>query len=248
MSRSNGIGLQEINISEIAFNIKGTYKMSMFIGSCIYKITSPTGRIYIGQSRNIEKRISSYSSSNCNEQQKIHASLAKYGWGNHLFEIIETCNYDYINEREKFWISHYNSALTDGLNILHGGKGSCGRIWTRELRDKLRISNLGKKQSIETIKKRRIKAIGRKRTDETKRKMSESAKGKKHSDEVKDRIKLKRSLLPKRILSEDAKEKIKQRMLVNNHFKGKKHTEETKQKMRKTKEITRNLKLNKSKI
>jgi group I intron endonuclease len=244
MSRSNGIEIQTPHISEVAFNIKGTNKISCFIGSCIYKITSPSGRIYVGQSKNIEKRLSYYSGLQCVEQRKIYASLVKYGWENHTFEIIETCFYSDINEREKHWISFYNSSSEDNLNILHGGKGSSGRVWTRELRDKLRNANLGRKQSTETIQKRALANTGRKRTEETKKKMSEASMGKKRSPEsiansIKGRIGIK--------LSDSHKESIRQRMILNNPFKGKKHSEETKAKMREAKANSRLLK-NKSNI
>lgn len=47
----------------------------------IYKITSPTNRIYIGQSINIQKRIWSYISNHgAKTQYKLHNSLKKYGW------------------------------------------------------------------------------------------------------------------------------------------------------------------------
>lgn len=241
MSRSNGIEIQIPHISEVAFNIKGTNKMSCFIGSCIYKITSPSGRIYIGQSKNIEKRLSYYSGLQCAEQRKIYASLVKYGWENHTFEIIETCSYSDIDEREKYWISHHNSSSDSNLNILHGGKGSAGRVWTRELRDKLRDANIGRKQSPETIQKRILANTGKKRTEETKRKMSEALKGKKRSPEAianykKGRIGIK--------LSDSHKEVLRQIMLTNNPFKGKKHSEETKAKMREAKAKNKLLKNN----
>ena len=36
----------------------------------IYKITSPTGKIYIGQSANIKSRITNYKNARCKCQQK----------------------------------------------------------------------------------------------------------------------------------------------------------------------------------
>lgn len=241
MSRSNGIEIQMPHISEVAFNIRGTNKMSCFIGSCIYKITSPSGRIYIGQSKNIEKRLSYYSGLQCVEQRKIYASLVKYGWEKHTFEILETCSYSDIDEREKYWISYYNSSSDANLNILHGGKGSAGRVWNRELRDKLRDANIGRKQSPETIQKRILANTGKKRTEETKKKMSEASKGKKRSQEsINKMIASKKGVKQ----SEELIEKTRQRMLTNNPFKGKKHSEETKAKMREAKAKNKLLKNN----
>ena len=46
----------------------------------IYKITSPTGRIYIGQSIDIEKRIIKYQNIKCKSQRLLYNSLFKYGF------------------------------------------------------------------------------------------------------------------------------------------------------------------------
>ena len=37
----------------------------------IYKIVSPTGRIYIGQTINIQRRLNEYKNNNCFKQPKI---------------------------------------------------------------------------------------------------------------------------------------------------------------------------------
>ena len=42
----------------------------------IYKITSPTGRVYIGQSTAIEKRFNDYARyTSCHRQVRLYASL-----------------------------------------------------------------------------------------------------------------------------------------------------------------------------
>ena len=56
----------------------------------IYKITSPSGKIYIGQSTNIEtrwKRHKYYFKHSTN--RKIKNSFNKYGLVNNVFKIIE---------------------------------------------------------------------------------------------------------------------------------------------------------------
>jgi group I intron endonuclease len=60
----------------------------------IYKITSPSGKIYIGQSTNIENRFNSYRILDCKKQIKLYNSLKKYGWDNHIKEIVEECTED----------------------------------------------------------------------------------------------------------------------------------------------------------
>lgn len=69
----------------------------------IYKITSPTQRVYIGQSVNISLRLKYYSSLSCKKQPKLFNSLQKYGWEQHKFEIIEECSLEQLDERETYW-------------------------------------------------------------------------------------------------------------------------------------------------
>lgn len=57
--------------------------------SGIYKITSPTNKVYIGQSLNIEKRFKQYQKLNCKGQTKLYNSFLKHKIKNHTFEIIE---------------------------------------------------------------------------------------------------------------------------------------------------------------
>jgi len=82
----------------------------------IYKITSPSGRIYIGQSVNIDNRISSYKNLKCKNQTKLYRSLLKYTFENHTFEVIEECSVEILNERERHWQDFYNSGSKKGLN------------------------------------------------------------------------------------------------------------------------------------
>jgi group I intron endonuclease len=57
----------------------------------IYKITSPSGRIYIGQSINIKRRFKEYNSRLGKGQLLLNRSFLKYGVENHIFEIICFC-------------------------------------------------------------------------------------------------------------------------------------------------------------
>ena len=81
----------------------------------IYKIISPSNKIYIGQSINIKQRKQSYSYFNSYKKSigpKLFNSLKKYGFENHIFEIIEECSIDQLNEKETYWKQYY-------LNILN---------------------------------------------------------------------------------------------------------------------------------
>ena len=143
----------------------------------IYKITNPSGNSYIGQSRDIEHKFYYYrlSSDWIKEQRKLYNSLKKYGYENHVFEVIEECSEDNINEREIYWINHFNSVI-NGLNLKYGGIG--GRH-SEETKQNISKSLMGKKQSKETIEKRSKSLQGMKRSDYTKQLMSEAGKNKK---------------------------------------------------------------------
>jgi len=87
----------------------------------IYKITSPSGKIYIGQSENIHRRFYQYKKLNCKQQWLLYKSFIKYGVDNHIFEIIVECNKEELNKNEEFYINQYNS-YKKGLNCSLGGE------------------------------------------------------------------------------------------------------------------------------
>ena len=61
----------------------------------IYKITNPKGKVYIGKSIDINKRLTYYKHySHRKTQHKLNNSISKYGFENHTLEIIEECDVD----------------------------------------------------------------------------------------------------------------------------------------------------------
>jgi len=77
----------------------------------IYKITSPSGKIYIGQSINIHKRWSAYKNIKYVKQPRISNSVLKYGIENHRFEIIEECLLEELDKQETYWKQYYINKL-----------------------------------------------------------------------------------------------------------------------------------------
>ena len=71
--------------------------------SGVYKIVSPTGKVYIGQSLNIWARVGIYKNGWTHQQPKLHRSFNKHGFENHMFYLLEICNQDVILERETFY-------------------------------------------------------------------------------------------------------------------------------------------------
>lgn len=52
----------------------------------------------------------------------LYRAIRKYGLENFIFEIIETCPIQNLNERENYWIKYYNSNDTKfGYNLSLNG-------------------------------------------------------------------------------------------------------------------------------
>lgn len=103
---------------------------------CIYRIVNiHTGKIYIGQSKHIQKRRIAHFlmlRNNKHHSAKLQAAYNKYGESSFYFEIIEReIPLDKINEREIYWINYYDS-LVNGYNMKPGGQdaGGCFKPFT----------------------------------------------------------------------------------------------------------------------
>jgi group I intron endonuclease len=99
----------------------------------IYKIISPSGKLYIGKTKNFENRKKQYQNLKLKNQRKLFYSFQKYGYINHKFEMIEECKYDKLNNREKYWIKKLDS-VNKGLNLTWGGDGGIQSKESEELR------------------------------------------------------------------------------------------------------------------
>ena len=126
----------------------------------IYKITSPSGKIYIGQSNNIYIRWNYfYKKLHCSGQTKLYNSFIKYGVEKHRSDILNKCEEFELNKLERHYVNLFKTFNSKhGMNLKEGGEHS-------------RLSD-------ETKNKIRIKSIGRAHTQETKDKISKIHKGK----------------------------------------------------------------------
>jgi hypothetical protein len=98
----------------------------------IYKITNPTGKVYIGQSTNIERRRVEYSNKNKSKGQVVlYRSLMKYGFSSHIFEVVEECTAENLNVRERYWQEYYN-VLQEGLNCRLTGTEDRSGVFSKE--------------------------------------------------------------------------------------------------------------------
>jgi len=108
-------------------------KKQIIIG--IYKLTSPSGKSYIGQSKNIYNRFRGHKSDTKRKHQRLYYAIRKYGYNNFTKEILEECSTDVLDKREVYWIKYYNS-IKHGYNCDVGGQ--IHKSFSEEHKEKLR--------------------------------------------------------------------------------------------------------------
>ena len=148
--------------------------------SCIYKLTSPSGKIYIGQTQCLYDRVRRYRGGIFNKYMKM--AVEKYGSENIILEILERdVELKLLDEREQFYLDALQPFGNNGYNICREASTTRGRKrpseemkglsdfnktrigelnhfygknHSEETKEKIRQAKLGKKQSKETIEKR----------------------------------------------------------------------------------------------
>ena len=211
--------------------------MNKIIG--IYKIVSPSGKIYIGQCTDFKSRIGAYRRGHCKSQSKLYASICKYGFENHKVEFLCECSKEELSRLEKHYVDTYQTFNTEhGLNIRDGG-GNSAKL-SDEQKAKISKTLTGVKHSPERIEKNRQAQLGLKRppkSEETRRKLSIANKGKKLTEEPRKKrseIRKGKPVRPKGTFkhSEETKQKLKELSSgINNPNYGKPRSEETRRKI-----------------
>jgi len=93
-----------------------------------------------------------------------------------------------LAEKEKYWITFYNSKVPNGYNLTDGGEGLSGWRPTEETKSNMSGAKKGKSFSDEHRKHISEAKRGKSHSDETKNKISESRKGKPFSTEHKENL------------------------------------------------------------
>lgn len=100
------------------------------------------GKVYIGQTKApASRKASHFYEAKRGNHRHLYASIRKYGQENFSFDVIEECEDDVINEREQYWVSHYDSYNPEkGYNLTRGGEGTIGsdKPKTPEHKEKMR--------------------------------------------------------------------------------------------------------------
>jgi len=166
---------------------------------CIYMISSPDGKIYIGKTRNLMKRLQSWrSKDNC--KGLLKDSILKHGWSNHEIKILHELPSDVdesiMYQYEKIYIDHYNSnknkyPLGHGMNLTDGGKGCNGMRLSDSAKQKLRdlyfkesykyLYTKGPQNPLYGVKGKDHPAYGFKHSEESKRRIGAANQLGKHN-------------------------------------------------------------------
>ena len=196
----------------------------------LYKIESITGRVYIGQSIDINRRWRGYINGVDKRQRLLFNSFNKHGVNNHHFSILHELSSDVskvvIDNYEKLYITAFKDAGFQMLNVADGGIG--GRMPDyvyKKNGDRLR----GGKLSDDHKKKISHANSGKIRTDDQRLKISIFRSGTTMSDEQKRKISLK---LKGRVSPNKGKSNSPETIEIKRQNRtGKKHSEETKKKI-----------------
>lgn len=133
----------------------------------IYKITNQiNNKVYIGQTKKtIEERFNAHiKKAEIYTNRYLYDAMNHYGYNNFKVEQIEECEDTLLNEREIYWISHYQSNNKNfGYNMTAGGEG--GDTWSNN------------PHKVATSQKIRNANLGSKRTPEQRARMSAAQKG-----------------------------------------------------------------------
>ena len=173
----------------------------------IYKITSPCGKIYIGQTIEYEKRKNHYKGLHCKTQKLLYKSLKHFTFIEHKIEVIYkiiNCEDIFLDNLEIFFIKFFNSYYYNnkeyGLNLTKGGhikdvyqnikisESNKGRKNTPEHNKKIGDANRGRTRPKWIMEKAVEAAKNRIVTIEEKEKRRKSSIDRRHTEETKKRM------------------------------------------------------------
>ena len=93
----------------------------------IYKLTNKlNGMSYVGMTNNFKRRMKEHRrrrpSGGVRERGcRVDEIISRYGWTNFTAEVIEVCDAEIADERERHWIKELNTLEPQGYNYTTGG-------------------------------------------------------------------------------------------------------------------------------
>jgi group I intron endonuclease len=142
----------------------------------IYKLTSPSGKVYIGRAVHFKKRMTTHKyTAKSGVKRPLYEAIRKHGWENFTKEIIDTAE---TNETayalELFYITEYdsiNNGYNVSINTRDGGSKWEGREHTAEYQQLVNTSRqnrtgvgngmYGKQHTEESKDLQKAAAVGR---------------------------------------------------------------------------------------
>lgn len=213
----------------------------------VYKITSPSGKIYIGSTSNLERRMSDYGNLAAKQQIKVFRSIQKHGRDKHKFEVILITTMNYMLTAERLLGEYYNCLDSKrGLNCRLPKIGEM-RCVSDETRRKISIALTGKKHSEATKIKLRAAHNKERRyapcSEEAKKKIGLKHAGKIISVQHKEQLRI---INTGKVISEATRQKLstsltgrvisnEARIKISNAHRGKIVSDESKAKMSRAK-------------
>lgn len=112
----------------------------------IYKHTSPSGKVYIGKTKQKDPKLRWLSGHGYESNKYFSNAIKKYGWRNFKHEVLARD----LTEEQAYWNEIFFIDMFDsfnrkhGYNLTKGGDGSLGRPLTEEHKRKLREATKAK--------------------------------------------------------------------------------------------------------
>ncbi len=184
---------------------------------CIYRLTSPSGKAYIGQTDNYQKRMRAHRNGTDKTCRAILNAIRYYGWESFRKERMEVgIPSSFVDFCERMYIHQCRTFSRNGYNLTTGGGAHTemseeskmknrlthlGMGHTLETRQKISAALRGRKMSSEMRAKLRAANLGRKKTPEEIAKNAAANRGRKHTLET-------RAKMRGRVVSAESRAKI----------------------------------------
>lgn len=175
---------------------------------CLYSLTFPNGKRYIGITAGaLSRRLSLHKShAKTGRTGAVYNAIRKYGPAGFVAEtLVVAADWEYLCDLEKKAIAIFGTLAPCGYNLTAGGEGFLGQIFTPEQRAKMSDARKGKGIGP------RPHARGWSHTDEAKRKIAEAGKGRVFSEDARAKIgasKIGNTNLLGHVVSVETREKI----------------------------------------
>lgn len=154
---------------KIKYNMATVFTKKDFDFSCIYKLTSPSGKIYIGQAQCMYKRFRDYRKPRASKYLKN--AILKYGLENMEVDILErNVPLNRLDEREQFYFDTLQPFDDTGYNICKEAGSTRGRKRPKEELKNVIERMTGRKRELNYF-------YGKKHSEDTKQLLSKLKTG-----------------------------------------------------------------------